>query len=1190
MRLSRLEIFGFKSFLHKVEIPFGPGITAVVGPNGCGKSNIVEAIRWVMGEQRAGAVRGHRMEDVIFAGTRQRKPLGMAEVSVTIDNSNQDLPIDYSEVTITRRLFRSGESDYLLNKVPCRLLDIQNLLMDTGLGPGAYSVMEQGMVDEIISEKTENRRRILEEAAGITKYKARRRSTWSKLESTQADLTRLEDIIGEVKRQVDYLGRQVGRARRYQTIRRELDQLEALYARHSYFDLLAELQPLRHEFADLTRRSESGFTEFTAREAELEKRRLAVTDAEQALQAVGIELTRCIEEIHQRDGGLISCRERREAREQFVERHTLEREDRQRQLTATEEQRRQTVASLEQAEAELESSGSRLRERESAAAAAEREYEASRAGLDGENRRLRDLLREKGELNSGLQRLHAEREALERARQQVAEELRRLETSRLAEESRRSEAEADSRRLQERTATVDGDLLAARQRLTEAEAALATLAEARAEGSRAIQSDEARIHVLERVRSGYEGYSGGVRTLMVDSPYQDLFLGVLGDLIDVEPRYRRAVETALGDSIEALVAASDAGILEAIRYLEEHSGRAGIYPLSWQTQGSPPGAEADLAALPGVVGPLARYVRSDAAIAPLVARLLHNTFLVEDIGAALAAAPAHLGEGVRLVSPNGEGIDVDGRVAGGHVSADDASVLGRGQEIRDLRAGAARQRARLATLEHGARGLETRRGVLRRYIARLEALLAELRDQAREAGLRAREAQAGIERLSRTGQEQQRRQAEAEARFGQLEEGARADQERLAAIDEDAVALEARLREREASVQRAERARREQLEALNALRVERARAAEQTDSRRRDAERLAHLERSHRENIERLEAELTEAVGDRERLVEREAAIAAEIAAMHQERERLQADRNDKQERYQDVLVRSRELEEEISRLQRELGAQREKRHQLELRIAELENGTRHIRERLQAEHHMDVESLGPLEDETFDGTAAAEQLQRLRQAIERLGAVHVGVLEEYEEQKERYDFLVQQRDDLQAAAEDLRKTLQLIDRTARRMFRETFEEIRERFRQTFIRFFPGGEADLILQAEVDPLESTIEITARPRGKRLQSIGLLSGGERALTAIALLFAIYQVKPSPFCILDEVDAPLDDANVDRFLLVLQEFAKHTQFIMVTHNKISMAASDTLHGVTMPEEGVSQLVSVQMDEEVLEEAAG
>lgn len=404
------------------------------------------------------------------------------------------------------------------------------------------------------------------------------------------------------------------------------------------------------------------------------------------------------------------------------------------------------------------------------------------------------------------------------------------------------------------------------------------------------------------------------------------------------------------------------------------------------------------------------------------------------------------------------------------------------------------------------------------------------------------------------------------------------------------MALEARLREREASVQRAEQARREQLEALNALRVERARAAEQTDSRRRDAERLAHLERSHRENIERLEAELTEAVGDRERLVEREAAIAAEIAAMHQERERLQADRNDKQERYQDVLVRSRELEEEISRLQRELGAQREKRHQLELRIAELENGTRHIRERLQAEHHMDVESLGPLEDETFDGTAAAEQLLRLRQAIERLGAVHVGVLEEYEEQKERYDFLVQQRDDLQAAAEDLRKTLQLIDRTARRMFRETFEEIRERFRQTFIRFFPGGEADLILQAEVDPLESTIEITARPRGKRLQSIGLLSGGERALTAIALLFAIYQVKPSPFCILDEVDAPLDDANVDRFLLVLQEFAKHTQFIMVTHNKISMAASDTLHGVTMPEEGVSQLVSVQMDEEVLEEAAG
>jgi len=398
------------------------------------------------------------------------------------------------------------------------------------------------------------------------------------------------------------------------------------------------------------------------------------------------------------------------------------------------------------------------------------------------------------------------------------------------------------------------------------------------------------------------------------------------------------------------------------------------------------------------------------------------------------------------------------------------------------------------------------------------------------------------------------------------------------------------MREGETELQNAEKARRGQRESLSDLQVKRATMAEQVDGLKRDVERLSHLEQSYGANIARLDGELAQATEDRRVLLEREGEISDEIARMHQHREELQENRNDRQEHHQDVLVRSRELEEEISRIQRELSAQRDRRHELELRIAELQGQRDQIRERLQEERRLDVVSLGPLEDETFDPEGAELQLQQLRRSIERLGAVHVGVLEEYEEQKERYDFLVQQRDDLTAAAEDLRKTLQLIDRTARRMFREVFEEIRQKFRATYARFFPGGEADLILQADVDPLESTIEISARPKGKRLQSINLLSGGEKALTAIALLFAIYQVKPSPFCILDEVDAPLDDANIDRFLDVLREFAAYTQFIMVTHNKLSMAAADIMHGVTMPEEGVSQLVSVQMAEEMMDEAAG
>ena len=430
MRVTHLDVFGFKSFYNKTAIPFGDGITGVVGPNGCGKSNVVEAIRWVLGEQRATAIRGHKMEDVIFAGTRGRKPLGMSEVSLTIDNSEGVLPIDYTEIKITRRLFRSGESDYLLNKVPCRLLDIQNLLMDTGLGPGAYSVMEQSAVDEIVSEKTENRRRILEEAAGITKYKARRRSTWNKLESTEADLMRLEDIITEVKRQVDYLGRQVGRARRFQSLTTELKDVELKFSRHQFHRVRDELRPLDEEFQVLSRNSESGLTEFTAREAELEKRRLAVTEAERTLQEAGVALSRCVEEIHELDNGLISTRERREAREHFIERATAQLDESRQQLRDAMDQKAQTEAALVEARTEIERSAEQLAQVESAASQAESEYAESRRNLDAENHKLRDLLREKGERSGALVRLRTEREGLDRAREEVDTERARLEEER----------------------------------------------------------------------------------------------------------------------------------------------------------------------------------------------------------------------------------------------------------------------------------------------------------------------------------------------------------------------------------------------------------------------------------------------------------------------------------------------------------------------------------------------------------------------------------------------------------------------------------------------------------------------------------------------------------------------------------------------------------------------------------------
>ena len=475
--------------------------------------------------------------------------------------------------------------------------------------------------------------------------------------------------------------------------------------------------------------------------------------------------------------------------------------------------------------------------------------------------------------------------------------------------------------------------------------------------------------------------------------------------------------------------------------------------------------------------------------------------------------------------------------------------------------------------------------------ARMADLSRRVEGEARgeaEERLQLRSARDERDRLTARREQQQGRLTEIADSLRRLAEGGPREEERLARIEEEASELEGRIQAGEGRLETAGRVRREQQEALGALRLESVRIEAEVRGLREEAGRLDGVLRGHEAAIQRLQDEVTRADQDRSRLAAEEEEITAQLAARHGERERLEGERQDRHRQWQERTAGSRRLEEEIGRLQRETNAEKERSHQLELRLAEMAAESSRVQDRLTEEHEVDVAGLGPLDEADFDAGAAGRRLEQIRLSISRLGAVNVGVLEDYEEQKERYDFLCGQRDDLQAAADDLRKTLQHIDRVARRLFRETFAEIRETFRETFVRFFPGGEADLQLEADVDPLESRIEITARPRGKRLQSIGLLSGGERALTAIALLFAIYQVKPSPWCILDEVDAPLDDANTERFLRVLREFASTTQFVMVTHNKLSMASADALHGVTMPEEGVSQLVSVQVVEEMLEAA--
>ena len=950
------------------------------------------------------------------------------------------------------------------------------------------------------------------------------------------------------------------------------------------------MRPLREQFGELNKNNESSLSHFTSREAELESSRLAVLEAEKDLQSVNVELNQMVEGIHAKDRELIATRERREAREEFARRSATERDESQRQLESTVAQLEETSRSIDSAQGALAASEERLTKGEEEAARLDSACESTRAALDSARRSLRELLEDKAEATRPLERARMERESLAASANLIETDIDRVSTDLAASREQVETTAAELREVRGRISALEEDRAGAEQRVRDVEVKLQELVGKESSVDRSVEAHHARLQILERVQSGYEGVASGVRTLAVDSPLKDTFEGVLADLIEVEPRYLKAVEAALGDALEALVASDETVALQAIAHLKQHTGRAAVLPLEWaprETVTAAPPVEA----IAGMVGPLLDQITASGPVASLVSHLLRNTYLVDDLAASVAAAKG-IGYPVRLVSIEGDGVDVDGRFWGGSEDSTESSLLARHVEIGELRSTLAGEKAQLATLTINRHGAESRSSILGSYSAELDELLTALRSN--EADLAHRHETAGgtRDRLSAELSALEARRGEGQERVRALEEATIGAEERANSLQREEERLEQRIASGEQERQQAEEERREKLEAVATLRIEQARTAEQFEGLRRDDERLGHLRQSYISTIDRLNHEMEQADSDRESLRSGEERIATEIAELHGNREQLVEDSRSKQLKWQEVKSRERELADEISKMQRELSSERERRHAIELRLTELDNELQRIREHLQEALSVEVESLGPLEHvDDFDSEEVGERVQQLRTSIQRLGTVHVGVLEEYEEQKERYDFLVQHRDDLQAAAADLRKSLQFIDKTARQMFRTTFEEIRDKFRHTYARFFPGGEADLVLQQDVDPLESTIEIVARPRGKRPQSINLLSGGEKALTAIALLFAIYQVKPSPFCILDEVDAPLDDSNVDRFLRVLGEFSQSTQFIMVTHNKLSMAAANTLHGVTMPEEGVSQLVSVRIDEaEALGEAAG
>ncbi|MDD5200957.1 MAG: chromosome segregation protein SMC [Terrimicrobiaceae bacterium] len=1214
MYLQSLEMVGFKSFAPKTTLHFNEGVTAVVGPNGCGKSNVLDALRWVLGEQSAKALRGGEMSDVIFSGTDSRQPLGMAEVSLTFTNCEAELGVEWNEVRITRRVFRDGKSDYLLNKSPCRLKDIHELFMDTGIGRSAYSVMEQGKIDAILSSRPEDRRAIFEEAAGITKYKAQKKEALRKLEYTDANLLRVSDIIKEVKRQIGSLQRQAGKARRYQALMEDMRTFDTHLSHRNYVDLRSDLDGVRAQLAGAEAARSGHEAEIESREAELGALRGQLGELEAQVNATrdGIQTQR--NRIYSAETRIASNTERCEEARTMIERNRLEiaaceekRREQENQIVRTDAMISEMLDLLRSGEQQLSEANERLRVVREDRVNEERAAQELNSGIGRIEARLSDLRRDvsaaAGKREAGEARLQilkneeaGAHEALAAAEGRATEAQGRMESTAIELES--AQAAADEAQ------SSHDDAQRARQQIeVEWNAANRTLTE-----------QESRLELLRQLAEAGEGFGEGTQAVLRGLDNAELFKpalhGALASFIEVEAKFIPAVEAALGGNLQALVFKDPSVAAAAIQALGAGKlGRAAIVPRDWLASGPqqdsqelPEGALAwagDCIAITDPVGELAR-------------RLLARVAVVDGIDAAFDLKTRHRTLG--FVTLDGDFVSREGIVHGGRTGGASSSALARKNQIRSLEKELAASQAIVA--EFGAK----RVAAVETFDAAQDALRA-MRETMQSAQVAHSTARNEMTMLERQRAEAVRRLENFSREAASLEQSVGEAAARAAELDSgmgglEAALMETRQRQGEAAA-RIEAARdRERLatDELNELRV-------RVATERQQQETLAR----QRGPLTARVAELSDLLDQRERdIAEYETRISsleAEAAEFQlsienwkllletgeQEIAGLVAQRGGIQERADAIESELRASRRQLAEIQEARGRCEVRGTQLEMRI---EHVCEHVMQRYQLaldEFQPDNDSLvvalrdrekrkateGPEspeeaglvesspagEDEGVPWGRIEELVAELSGKLDGMGPVNLDAIQEYDELEERHAFLEQQNTDLVNSKAELLEVISKINRTTRELFAETFEKIRGNFQEMFTELFGGGKANLILTDESDPLESGIEIIAKPPGKQLQSITLLSGGEKTMTAVALLFSIYMVKPSPFCVLDEMDAPLDESNISRFIKILDRFVGQSQFVVITHNKRTIARADTVFGVTMEEHGVSKIVGVK-----------
>jgi chromosome segregation protein len=1192
LRLEKIQISGFKSFSDRTEVRLPIGITAVVGPNGCGKSNIGDALNWVLGEQSPRMLRGKQMADVIFNGSRARKPLGMAEVSIHLGGS-EGLPFDdQGRIVLTRRLFRSGDSEYLINGKRQRLKDFQELLDLARVGARSYATIEQGRIDQILNAKPRDRRQIIEDAAGIAGYKHKRRLTELKLEATHANLLRVNDIIVEVERQIRSLKRQAGKARRYRRLREELREKERIRFALRAAELDAELERVRQREGSARDAEAAAAAESSRTEAELVELREEVQERGEAFREGSQRAHELELEIDRGEAQIATCKERIAELTEAARRQDREAETLASRRSGHEQRARQQHDRTAEARRLLKELGERLESERAVLQELEGEQTSRRSSVEALRRRQFESMHRTGELRNRLrsaeeavERARAQRERLEQERDTVHDDSTRLQSEASELVSRIERTRASVGELERAVADIDRELGQAREvQATESE----TLSTARERE----QSAAARLATLEDVATRFAGVSDGVRALLSAGPESGLrTAGVVADYIEAGAEVESAAEGYLGAFLPAVIVEDDASLQRASDLLRaEGAGRtllvsraqpAGGLAIGTSANGSG-GITAELLADPRVRGRLLDRIKLRSSANGVVQDRLGDAVLVEDLASALELHRQY--PSADYLTAAGDVVYSSGVVATGGSGETDRGLLAHSRRMEQ-----ARREQREAALQVEAQQERVAEAVKRS--TRLEVDQRRARQDLEDAQREIVRLEVAAERLDEdTQRSERRREVLAEELQGLGEERERSDRE---------------IRELREEVSRAEEAH-AALERELELAVA---AQDELGARLRGlAEGVAALRAEFAASDERRQALESEGRTLDEALAELDARVEALGAEAEENRRR--ADESQKLAHVtEQTLVGRLRLREELAaanaELERSIAESRERlaAHEQRLRsvresLDRLREATREAElERTRAESaraHLDdlcVQELGFGGEQAIAevGDAAGEHdadeleagVAEIKARIERIGPVNMTAIEEFTELEERHGFLSAQRQDLEQSMTSLRETIRRINRNSRERFTEAFDAIRASFQQIFQLLFNGGRADLRLEEGEDVLECGIEIMAQPPGKRLGSVQLMSGGEKALSAIALLFAVFRFQPSPFCLLDEVDAALDDANVSRFARMLREYAEQTQFIVVTHNKLSMEASDLLYGVTMEEPGVSKLVSIRFE---------